>query len=357
MPERNDVFIVPQSACTEGADTARYYTNSNIVGCFILKAPVDHSLPMIEEVGMQTMDSATFFDQIDTNGDGKLDRDELLAGLKAKGLEEWQIDGLHKALDIDKDGVISKAEWTRADSGWAKCTALGFGKHGQMAGMHMIALAADARFSDRLDETHGFPPRVMEFTARVAQPPTTDPLALLDDAVALHRMIEKDFGGKTHWLENVARFEPGEMAAAMEALQLQLLHAYTTAYVYTSREEASKVCSNMGILAQKGTNGMFNLTVSLCSPAELGWKKNAGGEFRQNAAKSMNMTPNDVQAVIICAIPIRILQAAGCTWLDNMKPDTHRKMIKTEKDLEVWRQTPSAELEACAEKVCSCPLY
>ena len=83
----------------------------------------------------------------------------------------------------------------------------------------------------------------------------------------------------------------------------------------------------MGLIARK-QGSIFSVSVSLRSPAELGWEKNAGGHFRQNVAELMNMEPNDVQTVIICAIPTQIIQAAGCEgsdtftiteWADNLK--------------------------------------
>ena len=83
-----------------------------------------------------------------------------------------------------------------------------------------------------------------------------------------HRMIERDLGGKKHWLENVARFKPAEMAAGLKAISKALLHAYTIAYAFTSRDEANQACCNMGLVATKN-NGVYTLTVSLRSPAGL----------------------------------------------------------------------------------------
>ena len=52
----------------------------------------------------------------DPENDDKISRAELIAGLKPKGLMEWQIDRLLKALDVDKDGLISEAEWSRRET-------------------------------------------------------------------------------------------------------------------------------------------------------------------------------------------------------------------------------------------------
>lgn len=69
------------------------------------------------EVFGSTADGAELFDEIDTNSDGELDLDELLVGLKVKGLEEGDIKGLLQALDVNKDGKISRKEWSDA---WAR---------------------------------------------------------------------------------------------------------------------------------------------------------------------------------------------------------------------------------------------
>ena len=165
-----------------------------------------------------------------------------------------------------------------------------------------MAINHDAHVSDELDRTV-FPPKVMSYTATIAEPVKENPLAL-------HRMIERDLGGKKHWLEDVARFKPTEMAAGVEAINKQLIHAYTLAYVFASREDAGKACSNMGLIA-RNSNGTHSLTFSLRSPAELAWQRNAGGYFRQTVAMLMDMAPEDVQTVIICAIPTQVIEAAG----------------------------------------------
>ena len=243
VPGRDDVYIIPRSTCTKGtvlnrSDTARYYTNSNIVACFVLKTPgTDHPLPM--------------------------------------------------------DG--------------SRRFALQFDEHRSM--VSIAALAASTRLSDTVDKAHGFPPHVVQCTAALAELPTTDFLTLQSEAVGLHRMMERDSDGKELWLEDVARFNPAEMAASLEAINAQLLHAYTIAHAFVSRDQADKACSEGGLVATK-RDGIFSLTMSLRSPAELGWHKNAGGHFRQNVAMLMGMAPADVQAVIICAIPNHAIEAA-----------------------------------------------
>ena len=240
VPGRDDVYIIQQSSCDEGKllndwDTGRYYSNTHIKACLVLKPPASSS------------------------------------------------------------GVTEGSQRV--------CCTTKYDRHGGMFDVQMTAIDDNMHVGDELDRSM-FPPKVMKYTATIAAP-------MQESAGTIHRMIESDFGGKKHWLEDVARFKPAEMAAGLEAINKQLLHAYTIAYVFASRENAEKACNDMGLISTNST-GTHSLTFSLRSPAELGWEKNAGGHFRQNVAELMNMEPNDVQTVIICAIPTKIVQAAGC---------------------------------------------
>ena len=244
VPGRDDVYIIPQSTCDEGKllndwDTGRYYSNTHIKACLVLKPPIS-------------------------------------AGETGDGLRV--------------------------------CCTPAYDTHGSMVDVKIAAISNSAHVSDERD-TKVFPPRVLLFTATIAKP-------VQGDIITLHRRIEKDGGTKKHWLENTARFKRAEMAAGLEAIDKALLHAYTIAYVFASRDDAEKACGDMGLIARK-RDSTFSVTVSLRSPAELGWEKNAGGHFRQNVAELMNMEPNDVQTVIICAIPTQIIQAAGCGGSDT----------------------------------------
>ena len=57
---------------------------------------------------------AQLFDAIDANGDGTLSRDELLLGLRQRGFNEAEIDGLLRALDVDGHGEVPKRLWEAA---------------------------------------------------------------------------------------------------------------------------------------------------------------------------------------------------------------------------------------------------
>jgi len=51
------------------------------------------------------------FDQMDKDGDGQLDHDEIKAGLKAMGTSDEMVDEMIKSADTDGDGKISQKEW------------------------------------------------------------------------------------------------------------------------------------------------------------------------------------------------------------------------------------------------------
>ena len=139
---------------------------------------------------------------------------------------------------------------------WVKITS-SHDARGNMADVHMTALANDERVADEV--SGGFPPNVSQCTALIARPPT-------ENFVPLHRLLEKEHGSKRHWLDNIARFKVAEMIAGMEGIKIQLLHAYTMAFVYTSNELANGICRAGGIAAEPTENGMYKLKVSLGSP-------------------------------------------------------------------------------------------
>ena len=172
------------------------------------------------------------------------------------------------------------------------------------ADLQIAAIDNDAHVSDKLDSTV-FPPRVLEYTGYIAMPVQTDFLAL-------HRMIQRDQGNRQHFLENVARFSDKEMQAGIEAIDTELPRSYTIGFVFATREDALQTSQGSGFKAIKLQDGMRKLTVSLLSPADLGWTKNGAGQFRHRVAKLMDITPDDIQTVVVCAIPTMAIELAGC---------------------------------------------
>ena len=274
VPGRDDVYIIQQSSCEEGKllddrDTGRYYSNTHVKACLVLKAPASSS-----------------------------------------GATEGS------------QRVCCTAEYDR---------------HGGMFGVQIRAIDSNVHVGDELDRSV-FPPKVMKYTATIAEP-----VHEKAGTMVIHRMIERELGNKKHWLEDVARFKPAEMAAGLDAIEKQMLHAYTIAYVFASRENAEKACSNMGLIA---TNiiGTHRLTFSLRSPAELAWQRNAGGYFRQTVAMLMDMAPEDVQTVIICAIPTQVIEEAGCAGSEKFT------IVEGANDLKLLLPVPNGDeaIYSCA---------
>ena len=59
------------------------------------------------------------FRELDTNNDGKLDRDELIRGFRPTygDLTEQEVDKILKATDLDGSGQIDINEWKAAATG------------------------------------------------------------------------------------------------------------------------------------------------------------------------------------------------------------------------------------------------
>ncbi len=57
------------------------------------------------------MDANAIFQQIDTDRSGTIEDHELLAHLLEAGQDDESISALFRALDTNKDGHISRAEW------------------------------------------------------------------------------------------------------------------------------------------------------------------------------------------------------------------------------------------------------
>ena len=72
-----------------------------------------HNFPQMKEIILANK----FFNQLDTDGDGKINKNDLLKGLKAK-IEsktlEMDVDRIYRNIDMDNNGFIQYEEFVRA---------------------------------------------------------------------------------------------------------------------------------------------------------------------------------------------------------------------------------------------------
>ena len=135
--------------------------------------------------------------------------------IEGKQLNDWDQGNYYSNTHIKACLVLkppASSSTTTEGRQRVQCTTE-YDRHGGMTNVQVMAINNDAHVSDKLDRTE-FPPKVMSYTATIAEPVKENPLAV-------HRMIERDLGGKKHWLEDVARFKPTEMAAGVEAIDKQ----------------------------------------------------------------------------------------------------------------------------------------
>jgi hypothetical protein len=257
VPGRDDVYIVPKSDCVpdENGEYA-YLPNEQIISCFILKAP--------DQPGRDTL--------------ARLSRDA-------------------KSGNVPQRVVVSSAR----------------DGTGGMEGVSLTALKREATAADheRMDDSSGFPPKVLACVTSVAEQPTKVNLAVMQ------RAVEQAAAGKQLWPEDVARFTAEEMEFALYALDQALLHPYTLAYYYTSKAAAQAICKPGGGIEASAEGS----TVVLCtdSPIALGWEQHGRGSFRSNVGQLLwQARPADVYAggqyanrlevLVVVAVPTEVLE-------------------------------------------------
>jgi hypothetical protein len=258
VPGRDDVFIVPKSDCVpDDKGECAYLPNEQIIRCFILKAPD-------EQPGRDTL--------------ARLSRN-------TKG-----------------DNLSQRVMVTSARDGT-----------GGMESVSLTALEPDATAVDyeRMDDSSGFPPKVLACVTSVAEQPK------IVDMTAVQRAVEQAAAGKQLWPEDVARFTTEEMEFALYALDQALLHPYSLAYYYTSKAAAQAVCEPGGGIEASTEGG----TVVLCkeSPIALGWEQHGHGSFRSNVGQLLwRARPADVyvggqyadrlEVLMVVAVPTEVLE-------------------------------------------------
>ena len=250
VPGRDDVYILPKSDCVPDENGEYFfYPNENIVACLILKPP-----------------------------DDRASRDTLSQHSLSPTAERVQ-------LSSTRDG------------------------HGGMQQVTLGAnLATDAAAADyeTIDESSGFPPKVLSCVATVAPSPSPP------DPVAMHRGIEEAKAGRQLWPEDVARFSDEEMEAALYALDQELPQPYSLAFFFTSKATAQGICEAGGGI--RASRGRFGDAIVVCSksPVSLGWEKNGGGSFRPNVAQLLwGADATEVQAGGRYAAELEVMVVLG----------------------------------------------
>ena len=250
VPGRPGIYIVPRTDCEpgEGADATNvYFPNREIEQVLILRAP--DSIAQREQLDVMTQSGTT-----------------------------------RVLCSCERD------------------------ENGAMSNVIVAELNELEQRDDRLVYDHPskpWCPVVASFTANVPEP-----LDAFNASMRTHQQIQDADSDRQVWPENVARFSQDEMAAAIRAIDNSVPHIYSLGYFFTSADEAAELSKGAkGIEATVQPDGRLGVRVSLRSPAELGWQKNAGGDFLDTAGARMygphwrETASKKLQAVLILGIP------------------------------------------------------
>ena len=246
VPGRPNVYIIPRSNCEPGygKDQASYYSNLNIVQCLVLKTPA----------GPQTIE-------------------ELAA----------------------RENPVRVQCSSSRDS------------NGGMIDVALEEVPTSSAIDDELLPNPATPwmPSVVKTTAMIGKPPK--PNSKAETLLQLHKKIEAENLGKQLWPEDVGRFKPAEMAAALLAVEQTLLQPYTLGFFYTSAHNAARMCKDgKGISPMRKESG---IEISLRSPVDLGWEKYGGGRFNETAGSWLWGSGwradhgDQLEAVLILGVP------------------------------------------------------
>jgi hypothetical protein len=148
----------------------------------------------------------------------------------------------------------------------------------------------------------------------------------MDAVLRLHARLQAEGVGKQHWEEDISRFKPAEMAAAIESINQALPRAYTLAFYYTSVKEAKTRTDANGFSC--GDTG--DLKVYLLSPVDLGWEQYAGGRWEDTAGSALwgaewrRLHSDKLQAVVVLGVPtrcidVRFLRSERTFWFSIPK--------------------------------------
>jgi hypothetical protein len=164
------------------------------------------------------------------------------------------------------------------------------------------------------------PVATSEFVAKVGR---AHHKSKLDLAKEIHLKQEAGWlhqqAGKEIWEENVARFTVAEMEAAVHSISSTTSRGCTLAYFFTTKEHAKQICSRGGSI--RANSSPTGIAVCIVSPDDLGWQRNAGGDFKQNIAGVLwqdelrGMTTHthgdQLEAMLILTVPNVVLENAA----------------------------------------------
>ncbi len=246
VPGRPNVFIIPSSDCVAGADGDKlsYYSNTNIVKVLILKPPEAGSAGA-QPLGDLVCKGETQQVRIESNRDS-------LGGMIDVAFSIVQAESF-----CGRDVITGKTNNPTKPWRWTVTRTPAF-----------ITVQRDhaTLYLDR------------------------------------HRRLQNANLAKKLWPENVARFTPDEMAAALYSIDQRQLRSYTLAFLYTTTAQAVEMC-------QKGSGIASSCTVTTLSPVDLDWEKNAGGRFKEVASEALGQDPDSLQAVLVLGLPVTTVQA------------------------------------------------
>ena len=201
VPGRDNVFIAPISDCVpgEGKDNASYFSNQLIEACLVLKSPDSRQDRERLTVAAQEL-------QTNVRVQCLSDRDKT-HGMTNVTLREEPVNYDERLPDV-LERIDMKRKFGASRNHWCDAT--------------------------------------LGFSVSVASTNSHEQEAM-DAVLRLHAQLQAEGAGKQHWEEDVGRFKPAEMAAAIESINQALPRAYTLAFYYTSVKEAKKRTDSNGL--------------------------------------------------------------------------------------------------------------
>eukprot|EP01047_Picozoa_sp_COSAG01_P025112 COSAG01_NODE_1574_length_9861_cov_8.255071_1_plen_719_part_00 len=270
VPGRSDVYIIPQTDCVDdGLSDYRYYSTAHIEALFILQVPGDI-------------------------GDAQLQFPQLRELSDKDELQRLQVTVRQHARR--SDGAPD-------------------------AGIGHIELPADDHcisddVQDRRNE-QDLRKILFSYTAFVGSSHNVGSVLQRHHDASVERQVL--------WSESVARYTREEMKAGINGVEELMPQSHTMAFYYTTKAKAERMCIERQCVGgiQPDTPYVVNeasvadyyrigeiqqsrryhgIKVCLERPEKLGWRENAGGEFKSNVHKRMGLAQEDVQVMMVLQV-------------------------------------------------------